>query len=102
MNKEENLSVKKATIESDKYLVKVIARHYDMLKYIHIDSYDKKMKRDYNFIIPDKTEGRNKKDSPHKYIATAVEAMIGAIYKEEKDLQLIIELIDSWLKMTED
>ena len=40
--------------------------------------------------------------SPHKYIATAVEAMIGAIYKEEGKLNKIIELIDSWCKLSRD
>ena len=38
------------------------------------------------------------KKSPHKYITTAVEAMIGSIYKEEGKSDKIIELIDSWCK----
>ncbi len=38
----------------------------------------------------------NKKESPDKFKATAVEAMIGAIYKETNDLKPIIELLDSW------
>ena len=98
-DKEKDISVKKSFIESDENLVKVVAKHYNMLKYIHTDSEDKKMKRDYNFIKPKKTIGKNKKDSPHKYIATAIEAMIGAIYKEENKLEPIIDLLDSWCKM---
>ena len=96
LDKESQLTIEKAEVESDEYLVNVIARHYNMLDYIHTDTGDKNIKRDYDFIKPKKTAGGNRKNSPHKYIATAVEAMIGAIYKETKDLGPIIELLDSW------
>ena len=42
-----------------------------MLEYIHTDKEDEKIKRDYDFIKPDKTSGKNRKKRPHKYIATA-------------------------------
>lgn len=102
LDKTKALTIDKSFIESDENLVKVIAKHYKMLEYIHTDTEDKNIKRDYSFIKPEKTVGGNKKDSPHKYIATAVEAMIGAIYKEEGKLDKIIELIDSWCKMSGD
>ena len=54
-----------------------------------------KNKRDYDFIEPDKTSGKNRKKRPHKYIATAVEAMIGAIYKEEGKLDIYVILFVS-------
>lgn len=73
-----------------------------MLEYIHKDKEDEKIKRDYDFIKLDKTSGKNRKRSPHKYFTTAVEAMIGAIYKEEGKLDKIIELIDSWCKLSRD
>jgi dsRNA-specific ribonuclease len=98
LDKESKLSIEKAKIESDEYLVDVIARHYNMLEFIKTDSENKEMKKTYDFIKPAKTSGGNKKDSQNKFIATAVEAMIGAIYKEEKDLKPIIELLDSWRK----
>ena len=96
LDKVEKLTEEKAKIESDEYLVKVIAKHYHMLDYIRVDTADGNIKRNYNYRSPCKTIGGSKKDSPHKYIATAVEAMIGAIYKVEKSLKPIIELLDSW------
>ena len=102
LDKTENLTIDKSFIESDENLVRVIAKHYNMLEYIHTDKEDEKIKRDYDFIKLDKTSGKNRKKSPHKYIATAVEAMIGAIYKEEGKLDKIIELIDSWYKLSRD
>lgn len=98
----DKLTNDKSFIESDENLVKVIAKHYKMLEYIRVDDNDKKIKHDYDYIKPPKTTGKNRKRSPHKYIATAVEAMIGAIYKEEGKLEPIIELIDSWCKMSGD
>ena len=73
-----------------------------MLEYIYKDKEDEKIKRDCHFIKLDKPSGKNRKKSPHKYIATAVEAMIGAIYKEEGKLDKIIELTDSWCKLSKD
>lgn len=102
LDKTENLTVDKSFIESDENLVRVISKHYNMLEYIYTDKEDKKIKGDYDFIKLDKTSGKNRKRSPHKYIATAVEAMIGAIYKEEGKLDKIIELIDSWCKLSRD
>lgn len=72
-----------------------------MLKYINYDDNDNKIKQDYDYKIPSKTSsGKNKKSSPHKYIATAVEAMIGAIYLETKEetkaLDKISELLLQW------
>ena len=96
LDKESKLTIEKSKVESDEYLVDTIARHYELLKYIETDLNNKDLKRNYDFIKPSKTEGGNKKDSPHKYIATAVEAMIGAIFKEINELKPIIELLDSW------
>ena len=96
LDKVSQLTTEKAKFESDEYLVKVVAGHYKMLDYIKTDTSDKGIIRDYDFKKTSKTSGGNKKDSPHKYIATAVEAMIGAIYKEIKALEPIIELLDSW------
>ena len=98
-DKENDLTIKKSQIESDKYFVTNVAQHYDLLKDIKTDSKDPQIKRDYNYDKLLKTSGGNKKRNPHKYIATAVEAMIGAIYKETNDLEKIKELLETWEKM---
>ena len=92
LDEEKELSVARSKVESDEYFVKVVARHYDLLKYIDRDSKDRLMPHDYDYE-------KRKGDNPRKYIATAVEAMIGAIYKETNDLEAIIQLLDSWRKM---
>ena len=54
LDKTENLTTDKSFIESNENLVRVFAKHYNMLEYIHTDKKDEKIKRDYNFIKPDK------------------------------------------------
>ena len=93
----DQLSVEKSEYESDKYLVEKVAEHYKLLNYMNYDDKDAKIVKDYNYIIHPKTKGGNRKDSPHKYIATAVEAMIGAIYKNTKDLNAITQLLKMWM-----
>ena len=86
----------KQKLESDEFFVTAIAKHYKLLKYILTDRSDERIVKDYDYNKkkePKKSNARN----PHKYIATAVEAMIGAIYIEEgKKLEPIIELLEEW------
>lgn len=86
----------------DERFVTVIAKHYHLIenKYISVDENDPNIVNhlNYGYQKPKKTPGGNKKESPDKFKATAVEAMIGAIYKEINDLTHIIELLDSWIK----
>lgn len=104
LDKVEQLSKEVEKYVTDERFVTVIARHYDLLKYIDYDKDDDKILQDYDYKIPSKTSsGKNKKSSPHKYIATAVEAMIGAIYletqktqTETKALDKISELLLQW------
>lgn len=92
-DKEEKLTIKKSEYESDEYLVKAVAKHYDLLKFIEKDDNDKNKPNDYNYE-------HKKNKNPHKYIATAVEAMIAAIYIEEgKNLNSIIPLLEQWRKL---
>lgn len=79
----------KAKYESDEYLVKHVAKHYSLITYIRKDSNNTKIPNNYDYIVK---RGNN----PHKYIATAVEAMVAAIYIEANDLDAIIKLVDSW------
>lgn len=91
LDNEKQLTVEKSKVESDEYLVNVVARHYDLLSYIKKDKGDNKLPNSYDYK---NYNGTNK--NPCKYIATAVEAVIGAIYKETKRLDIIIELLKSW------
>ncbi|MDE5540135.1 MAG: hypothetical protein K2J20_06600 [Bacilli bacterium] len=85
---------------TDERWVSVIAKHYSLLDFIRYDKNDKSIKKDYAYIKPKKTRsGKNKKESPYKFIATAVEAMIGAIYLETKDLNAITKLLMSWTRL---
>lgn len=97
LDKVEQLSKEVEKYVTDERFVTVIARHYDLLKYIDYDDNDNNIPQHYDYNKPGKTSsGKNKKTSPHKYIATAVEAMIGAIYLETKDLDKISELLLKW------
>lgn len=88
------ISSKRQKYESDKALVNVVARNYDMLEYIDFDKNNEEMPQDYDY-----KPGNKKHKSKHKYIATAVEAMIGAIYLTDKNnLGKIKELFVSWKK----
>ncbi len=78
--------------ESDKVFVEKIANRYDLIQYIDFDKDDPKIPHDYNY-----EESKGVNSNPHKYIATAIEAMIGAIYKETNELKSIQELLVSWI-----
>lgn len=96
----EQLTKEKEKYESDRVFVIKIARHYDLIKYINFDKNDTRIPRDYDY---DDHKGKN--NNPHKYIATAVEAMIGAIYKEiskesiDKAINSLTELLKAWIKI---
>jgi len=94
LDRVELLTEEKKKYESDKVFVEKIAKHYDLINYIDFDKDDSKIPHDYNY---EKSKGVN--SNPHKYIATAVEAMIGAIYKETNELQSIRELLISWITL---
>lgn len=83
-----NISEEKKKFESDKFFVTVVAKKYNLLDKILKD--EKTKPNDYEYV------GTKSKNNPHKYIATALEAMVGAIYKETGNMKEIKELIDSW------
>ena len=98
--KKENISEKKKYYETDEFLVSVIAKHYNILDKLDYDS--TKKPNDYNYIKRGKTStGKNKKShNDHKFIATAVEAMIGAIYwinKEGNWFDEISTILKEWM-----
>lgn len=60
---------------TDKYFITKVAKKYDILKHLKYDKSDSNMHTDYEY----------KDNGNRKFIATAVEAMIGAIYLINKD-----------------
>jgi len=93
LDKCEKLTKEKEKYESDEYLVRYVASRYNILEKLQYDKETKSKNNcnDYNY---EKKPNKN----PRKYIATAVEAMIGAIYKETNDLKPIIELLKTWME----
>ena len=92
LDKVEKLTEEKAKYESDEYLVKYVAQHYSLVDHINKDKDNKDLPDDYDY---EKYESNNHNKT--KYIATAVEAMIGAIYKNTKDLNAITQLLKEWI-----
>jgi len=92
LDKVDKLSKEKEKYETDEFLVKTIAKHYKMLDHIRKDTSDDNIPNNYNY-------SKKKGGSSHKYIATAVEAMVGAIYFETEDLKAITAMIEAWMKL---
>ena len=90
----EKLTEERKKYETDKVFVEKVAKHYKLIDYIDFDREDSNIPKDYNY---DESKGIN--DNPHKYIATAVEAMIGAMYKEKEDFSLVYKLVESWMQL---
>ena len=80
----------KKQYESDEVLVKFIARHYDILNFLNFDSSDTKKPQDYRY------EDKNAKRR-YKYIATAMEACIAAVYIENGEDE-VIEIVKKWIR----
>lgn len=89
----ELLSKEKEKYVGDRVWVTKIASHYDLLNYIKKDN-NEKLPNDYNY---DKHQSENHNST--KYIATCVEAIIGAIYKETNNLNDIKALVKDWMKL---
>lgn len=94
LDKAEKLTEEKSKYESDSFFVSKVARHYCLLKYIKKDPDDEKLPDSYEY---EKFGDTNK--NPCKYIATAVEAVIGAIYKDTNDMGSIIGIIEKWMEL---
>ena len=86
---EDGLSEEKKKYESDEFLIKKVAKRYNLLEYIKFDRNDSKIKQEYIYYKNDNT----------KYIATTVDAVLGAIYQQDKDFKSICELVEQWTKL---
>ena len=88
----ENITVKKQGYESDEVLVKIIARHYNLKEYLRFDNTDTNIPQNYDF---EKRE--NGKESPHKYIATALEALLAAFFLDgQRDITVVFSIVREW------
>ncbi len=98
----EELTIEKAKYESDVSLVK-IASHYDLIEYLKFDRNDPRYPQDYRTrktrIDATKTQRTNVRAFNHrrKYIATAMEAILGAMYKQHRDLDEIKTVVRGWM-----
>ena len=91
-----NITVKKQKYEPDKVFVEIIARHYELLNYIRFDNNDDNIPKDYDYKDPSKKG----KDSPSKYIATAVEALMAAFYLDNnEDFSAVVEIAKHWIEL---
>ena len=86
LDKVDHLSVEKAKYENDRVLVRVIARHYDILRYLRYDAKNKSIPSDYDLV-------KREDDDNYKYIATAVEALLGAHYMEYRDYDAVLKIV---------
>lgn len=80
----------KKQYESDEVLVKFIARHYDILNSLNFDRDDTKKPHDYDY------QGKNAKRR-YKYLATAMETCIAAVYIENVENE-VIEIVKKWIE----
>ena len=90
---QDKISEERQKYESDEFLVTVVAKRYNLLNYIKKDRGDEKLPDDYDYC-KQKKKGKNR----HKFIATAVEAMLGAIYLKTKDIVSLTEMVRAWVK----
>ena len=91
----DNLSKWKEKYESDEVLVRVIAKHYNLLNFLRYDEKgngkpEEQKPQDYDH------KGQNDKDR-HKYLATAMEACIAAVYLENGENE-VIEIVKQWIE----
>lgn len=84
------LTEAKKLYESDKSLVEYIAKEYKVIenKFIKFEDANKAYALDYDCAA---RQGVN-----YKYIATFIEAMIGAIYKSTNSLDEVKEILKEW------
>lgn len=100
----EELTVEKAKYESDVSLVR-IAQHYNLIDYLRFDRNDPRYPQDYRTrkvnVQATKTQRGNVRAFNHrrKYIATAMEAILGAMYKNHRDFDEIKTVVRTWMQV---
>lgn len=100
----EELTIEKAKYESDVSLIK-IARYYGLIDYLRFDRNDPRYPQDYRTrktrANATKTQRSNVRAFNHrrKYIATAMEAILGAMYKNHRDFDEIKTVVRGWMSI---
>jgi len=94
LDKVDALSVVKQRYENDRVLVRVIGRHYDILRYLRYDESNPYIPTDYDLV-------KREDDDNYKYIATAVEALLGAYYKEYRDYGAVLDIVMRFKTLTD-
>ena len=92
LDKDGTLSVEKQKYENDRVLIRVIARYYDILRFLRYDTKDPLIPDDYDLVA-------RKDDDNYKYIATAVEALLGAHYMEYRDYDAILRIVSRFKEL---
>ena len=91
----DNLSKWKEKHESDEVLVRVIAKHFKLLEFL---KYDKKGNGKPEEQKPQDYDHKGKDDKDrHKYLATAMEASIAAVYLENGENE-VIDIVKQWIQ----
>ncbi len=102
----EELSEEKAKYESDVSLVR-IAEHYRLLEYLDFKKDDPQIPQDYQTREIEKNFGIKKKqrirqfNRKRKYLATAIEAILGAMYKDGYTFPQIVQIVCGWKEILE-
>ena len=102
----DELTIEKQKYESDVALVR-IGEYYDITKYLRFDRDNPGIPQDYRFIKMDPKFSTGKKEKvrkfnrKRKYIATAIEAVLGAIYHDHRDFAEILAIVGKWKQLTD-
>ena len=94
----ENLSDWKKKYESDEVLVRVVAKHYNLLGFLR---YDEKGNGKPEEQKPKDYEHKGRNEGRYKYIATAMEASIATVYLENSEKE-VIEIVKQWIKLIDE
>lgn len=103
----EELTEEKKKYESDVSLIR-IAEHYQLLDYLRFDRNDPGIPKDYQTVRLEASFSHSKKERirkfnrSHKYIATAVEAVLGAMYRTHDDLDEIVSVVRGWMRLLDE
>ena len=103
LDRVDKLSVVKQNYESDVALVGV-AERYDLLRFLHFDRTDRRIPQDYEVrpvpldCPPAEERILRAENERHKYIATAMEAILGAMFRAHADMDEIRATVRSWVE----
>ena len=103
LDRVDRLTVVKQNYESDVALVG-IGQMYDLIRYLHFDRSSSRIPQDYNVrpvpldCPPEEERELRASNERHKYIATAIEALLGAMFRAHGDLHEIRRTVRIWVE----